>query len=210
MSFVVENGVPALLAVLKEDLLRRAIDTVPLRDERDAILHAWPTPRLSSATLAPGRLPACHYLDKAVAAAASGPARRTAEAISPVRDALQWRYDYPLQPRWPDLASRMAFAPIIAAPGLMDADGVHLGLTLMAPHTHYPLHSHPAVELYLVLAGNAAWRVEGRPFAPQPPGALILHQSGIGHAMTTDAEPLLAVYFWRGDLVTAPAYIDER
>jgi hypothetical protein len=27
--------------------------------------------------------------------------------------------------------------------------------------------------------------------------------------MRTDAEPMLALYFWRGDLETSPVYVDE-
>jgi anti-sigma factor ChrR (cupin superfamily) len=114
-----------------------------------------------------------------------------------------------VHPQWPDLASRVAFAQIVGRRGLADDDSVHLGLTLMAPRTHYPLHAHPAIELYLVLAGAADWRVGGAPFVRQAPGAFVLHVSGIGHAMRTDAEPMLALYFWRGDLETSPVYVDE-
>lgn len=98
---------------------------------------------------------------------------------------------------------------IVGPNGLSDDSAVHLGLTPLAPHTHYPLHSHPAVELYLVLTGAALWRTSGRPFKRRQPGSAILHPTNIGHAMETADEPLLALYTWRGDLATAPVYAEE-
>ncbi len=127
----------------------------------------------------------------------------------PLLDSLHWTYGYPFDPRWPDLPDRVAFTQIIGGRGFLADDSALLGLTLMAPWTHYPLHSHPAVELYLVIAGSADWRLEGAHFERKPPGALILHRSGIGHAMKTEAEPLLALWVWRGDLGTAPVYVDD-
>ena len=79
---------------------------------------------------------------------------------------------------------------------------------MIAPHTVYPAHSHPAIELYLVVSGTAIWQAGGAPATPQPPGSAILHPSGIPHAMITGAEPLLALFTWRGDLQTAPSYLE--
>jgi anti-sigma factor ChrR (cupin superfamily) len=93
--------------------------------------------------------------------------------------------------------------------GLRDEAVVQLGLTLMAPNTHYPLHKHPAIETYLVLAGTASWRIVGQRFASRPPGSLILHEGNVAHAMETRDEPLLALYSWSGDILTAPSFVDE-
>jgi hypothetical protein len=203
------RSVPGLLDVAGRYLAESDIADASLDQERDAILRSWPRPRAAATPPVPQRLPACDYLAAALALATAGPASHLADALTPLLAGLRWGYGYPVHPQWPDLAARVAFAQIIGRRGLMDDDRIHLGLTLMAPRTHYPLHAHPAIELYLVLAGTAGWRVEGAPFAPQPPGSLILHTSGIGHAMQTDADPLLAFYVWRGDLETAPVYIDE-
>jgi hypothetical protein len=73
------------------------------------------------------------------------------------------------------------------------SDEVCLGVTLIAPHTLYPLHRHNAVETYFVLSGTATWTAAGRS-QTQPPGSFILHPSNIVHAMQTWDEPLLAVY----------------
>ncbi len=154
-------------------------------------------------------MPVRSHLEAATAAGLTGPAQQLTRAILPLLDSLHWCYGYPFDPRWPDLSRRVAFAQIIGGRGLLNDDGALLGLTLMAPWTHYPLHSHPAIELYLVLAGSADWRLEGERFQRKPPGALILHRGGAGHAMRTGAGPLLALWVWRGDLATAPVYVDD-
>ena len=124
--------------------------------------------------------------------------------LSELAPALAWTYSYPARAGQPDLSSAVAFSQIIGPGGIRRSDRLRLGLTLIAPGTHYPPHAHPAVETYLVIAGTAFWRLGEAPAAAQPPGALILHPSGAAHAMQTGAEPLLAIWSWRGD-VTSPS-----
>jgi len=78
---------------------------------------------------------------------------------------------------------------------------------LIAPRTHYPPHAHPAIETYLVITGTALWSLGAAPAAAQPPGALIFHPSGMAHAMETEAEPLLAIWSWRGDVTSPSVYL---
>jgi Dimethlysulfonioproprionate lyase len=168
----------------------------------------WPHPR--GLTKQPAfRLPACSYLDQALENARIEATHGLCESVASLLAALRWSYGYPPHPAWPSLPSRIAFAQIVGPNGLSDDRAVHLGLTLLAPHTHYPLHSHPAVELYLVLSGAALWRTSGHPFTRRQPGSVILHPTNIGHAMETANEPLLALYTWRGDLAIAPVYAEE-
>jgi mannose-6-phosphate isomerase-like protein (cupin superfamily) len=169
----------------------------PARGEAEAVLAGWPRDQRARSGR-PAALPACADLPQTLA-----------QALAPLLPRLGWTYGYPPDPRWPDLPSSIAFAQIVGPDGLCDNETVHLGLTLMRPRTYYPLHSHPAIELYLTLSGNARWRVAGQPFAVQPPGNLILHESGVPHAMETGEEPLLALYTWRGDLVTSPVYVED-
>ena len=210
MSPTSPEAVKSLIVAFKKNLLDRKLDDMSLVAERQAIIRSWTNPYPVTPTTPPHRLPACLYLNQTITNGLAGPCRPLVAAIAPLLDALQWRYGYAPDPRWPDLAERIAFAPIIGGQGVLNDDKAHLGLTLIAPETHYPIHSHPAIETYLVLAGIADWRLEGKPFERQPPGALIWHHSGVGHAMRTGAEPLLALYIWRGDLTTAPVYVEEE
>ena len=120
---------------------------------------------------------------------------------------LPWRYSYPPRPEDAvDLAERIAFAELIGPRAPLTAPGCRAGFTLMAPDTFYPMHAHPAIELYLVVSGHAQWTT---PEAERivPPGEFVLHGSNQPHAMRTFAEPLLALYGWRGDLDTPAFYL---
>ena len=115
---------------------------------------------------------------------------------------LPWDYQYPEQ----GLAEQIGFAELIGPDGPMDAPLCRVGFTLIAADTSYPLHAHPAVELYWVVAGRAQWS-QSQTERMVAPGEFILHGSNEPHAMRTFAEPLLALYCWSGDLQTAPHYL---
>jgi len=103
----------------------------------------------------------------------------------------------------------MAWAEIVGPPeSLFHSDHVCFGLTLIGPHTHYPAHTHPAVELYQVVAGTAQWQLNGQ-WSTKPPGSFILHPSHAEHAMRTGEEPLLAIYSWSGAIHTLSSFSDE-
>lgn len=141
----------------------------------------------------------------ATALAAAGP-NPLARALAGLHAPLPWHYHYKPRDDAPDLATRIGFAELIGPRGPLIAPDCRVGFTLMAPHTFYPLHRHPAVELYLVISGTAEW------IAPPtqhfvPPGECILHATNQPHAMRTEAEPLLALYAWSGDLNTPATYL---
>jgi len=121
-------------------------------------------------------------------------------------DSLPWSYHYEPRAGECDLATRIAFAELIGPDGPMDAPDCRLGFTLMAADTYYPMHAHPAVELYLVISGDAEWQT---PSARRmvPPGQFVLHRSNEPHAMRTFAQSLIALWGWSGDLDTPAAYV---
>lgn len=145
-------------------------------------------------------------LARALAAGRSHRAAGIAAALAALPDPLSWRYSYPPRADTTDLAERIAFAELIGPRAPLTAPGCRAGLTLIAPHTLYPLHAHPAIELYLVIAGHAQWTT---PEAERivPPGNFVLHRANQSHAMRTFAEPLLALYGWRGDIDTPAFYL---
>ena len=126
------------------------------------------------------------------------------QALARLMRPLPWYYHYDPHPGEADLSKHIAFAELVGPDGDMDAPDCRVGFTLMAPNTLYPLHAHPAIELYFVIAGTAEWRA-GDETRRVPPGDLVLHRSSEPHAMRTFAEPLLALWSWSGDLDT-PAY----
>jgi mannose-6-phosphate isomerase-like protein (cupin superfamily) len=126
------------------------------------------------------------------------------QALSKLPGPLPWYYHYESRPGEADLAKHIGFAELVGPDGDMNSPDCRIGFTLMAANTHYPLHAHPAIELYFVVAGTAEWRA-GDETRRIPPGDFVLHRSGEPHAMRTFADPLLALWSWSGDLDT-PAY----
>lgn len=74
------------------------------------------------------------------------------------------------------------------------------------PGYHYPMHHHPAEELYLVLAGEGEFHVEGEGSRVLRPGDTAFHTTNQPHALTTHDSPVMAYVLWRGDLTTKPIF----
>ncbi|CCG08623.1 dimethylsulfonioproprionate lyase family protein [Pararhodospirillum photometricum] len=121
---------------------------------------------------------------------------------------LPWRYGYAPRSDAPGLENRMGWAELVGPEAPFLSSSICLGLTVIGPNTHYLPHRHPAVEVYLVLAGHALWWGEGLTTEP-PPGAFILHPSQAVHAMRTGTEPLLALYTWSGDIQSPSVWAES-
>ncbi len=119
-------------------------------------------------------------------------------------ESMSWHYSYGENE---SLVTRIAFADLVGPAGPYVCDELRLGLTLVAPRTLYPMHAHPARELYYVVAGRALWTA-GTTSEYRVPGEYVLHPSGVAHAMQTEVQALLAIYSWRGDIKTPPYYTD--
>ncbi|MGI9515303.1 MAG: dimethylsulfonioproprionate lyase family protein [Anderseniella sp.] len=95
---------------------------------------------------------------------------------------------------------RFAYVELAGPKGMIANADVRFGLYLQQHNTVYPSHWHRAVEDYLVLSGTALWQVDDGAFMARPPGAHIQHGSNQPHATTTREDPLLAMWFWQGDI----------
>jgi hypothetical protein len=156
----------------------------------------------------PFGLPACRFWGAALAGEGNhdllSDLRYALAALGPW---LAWTQNpnYRRTPPSADFLDRYGYAVIAGprqgAPALVENAALALGVLLLGPATHYPLHRHPATEIYVPLNRAEWWRGEG-PWREEAPGAVILHSSGVPHATRTGAEPLLAVYLWSGDLET--------
>jgi len=95
---------------------------------------------------------------------------------------------------------RFAYVKLAGPHGMIANNDISFGLYLQQRDVIYPSHWHSAVEDYLVISGTAMWQVDDRKFVDQPPGSHIVHASNQPHATTTLEEPLLAMWFWQGDI----------
>ena len=85
-----------------------------------------------------------------------------------------------------------------------------VGLFLIAPGVHYPLHTHAAHEVYYVVSGQIAIRhgTANEPLNITAPGHRITPENRV-HSLTTGETPCLIAYVWTGDL-TAPGWWWDR
>ncbi len=95
---------------------------------------------------------------------------------------------------------RFAYVELAGPEGILPSTDVNFGLYLQQRDTAYPSHWHCAEEDYLVLSGTAMWQIDNDEFVAQPPGTHICHASNQPHATTTQQEPMLAMWFWQGDI----------
>ncbi len=79
-----------------------------------------------------------------------------------------------------------------------------LFVTVQGPETAYPLHHHPAVEIYGVIAGTGQWLRGSESFRPRRAGEVFLHTTEMVHATTTTSEPTISWAAWLNDLETPP------
>lgn len=171
-------------------LRRAAVTARPRQGYRPA-----PLPRDYRSVLAP-----------AIVAGCADGVGGVAHALASLPDELPWSYSYPARADAADLADRIAFAELIGPDGPLSAPDCRVGFTLIAHSTFYPFHRHPAVELYLVIAGKAQWMTPDREQVV-PPGGFVLHRVNQPHAMRTSDETLLALYAWHGDIDAPSVYI---
>ncbi|MEM6589232.1 MAG: dimethylsulfonioproprionate lyase family protein [Pseudomonadota bacterium] len=88
----------------------------------------------------------------------------------------------------------------------LKAHGMRSFLIYQRPDYHYPLHHHPAEEIYLILAGEADFEVDGEQTQHLGPGDTQFHPSNVAHALTTTDRSILAYVLWRGDITTKPVF----
>lgn len=95
---------------------------------------------------------------------------------------------------------RYAYVELAGPRGMITNNDISFGLYLQQCDTVYPSHWHTAVEDYLVVSGTALWQVGDEDFIARAPGTHIVHASNQPHATTTLQDPLLAMWFWQGDI----------
>jgi quercetin dioxygenase-like cupin family protein len=110
--------------------------------------------------------------------------------------------NYVAAPPDPDFLRNYGYVVLAGPGGLVETQNLALGFLMLGPGTHYPTHRHPAVEIYVPVAGHAEWRKGEDSWRIEPPGSVIRHETMVPHATRTLSEPLLAIYLWQGDLKT--------
>lgn len=91
---------------------------------------------------------------------------------------------------------------LIGPGGVVQSETVRLGLYGMVPGAEYGIRTHPAEEIYVMLAGCADWKRGTDPYLVHQPGERSYHPSMLEHANRTGEQAFMSIYVWRGDIST--------
>ena len=95
-----------------------------------------------------------------------------------------------------------AHVELIGPTGLVPSTSIRMGLYGMMPHSEYGIRTHPAEETYVMLAGNAFWKVGDDGYRQRFAGERSYHPSMIPHATKTTEAAFMSIYIWDGDIST--------
>ena len=94
-------------------------------------------------------------------------------------------------------------------PTLISDPEIAFGLMFLGAKTHYPLHHHPADELYYTVTGPSFWRAGTADWTRRGIDEIIHHPPWVPHATLSAERPLVLLYIWEGDLETDAAFIPD-
>ena len=106
------------------------------------------------------------------------------------------------EPLYRDHSHFKTHVELIGPNGLAASSKVRIGLYGMLPNCEYGLRTHPAEEIYIMLAGSAFWKVADSPYQQLFPGERSHHHSMVPHATRTGEDAFMSVYVWDGDIAT--------
>lgn len=152
------------------------------------------------------------HFDRALAVTAAQGEPALAQAFREAAPHLTWvTYNaYDPQKIGPAFGRGHAFASLIGEASVLYAKDFELGIFLIAPHTFYRDHHHPAPELYAPLTGPHGWRFgTGTAFEWRDAHQPVWNEANRIHATMTGEEPFLCVFGWTKDVrlpaVTIPS-----
>ncbi|NLS15655.1 transcriptional regulator [Rhizobium sp. P40RR-XXII] len=160
-------------------------------------------------SLAPRHLPVVGYL-RELGRPVDGAEAALFERLSNAADMLHWAQTYGITDFGADFLQRYGWVELFGTRGHFASEKMAGGFLLLGPGVHYPDHHHEAEEIYIPLTDGSLWSKDGQPFLPRWTGEIIHHPSNIRHAMRTEAQPLVALYLWRGGPLAQKSIISGR
>ena len=95
-----------------------------------------------------------------------------------------------------------AHVELIGPDGIVRSDGIRLGLYGVLPGNEYGIRTHPAEEVFVMLAGKAYWKRGDSPYLLHGSGERSHHPSMLPHATKSGDSAFMSIYVWHGDIST--------
>jgi Dimethlysulfonioproprionate lyase len=199
METLVATVFDELLATFRAYLM--SLDQASLRGFASGI--DW---SMQPRALEPKSLPCLRYLNQ-LSDAAPEPENRLAGLLRQNRETFRWGQTYTRADFGENFIDNYGWLEVFGTRGHFANDATAGGLMILGPNIVYPDHHHIAEEIYVPLTGGAEWRMGEGGFRAREAGEIIHHPSNANHATRTRAEPLLALYLWRGGPLAAKSTI---
>lgn len=161
----------------------------------------------------PGRVPIQAACEAELASyAAQAPLARALAALLPAIHVTRSQ-NYLAKPPSSNFGENYGYGIICGPDGgpptLIKDPDIAFGLMFLGPKTHYPLHHHPADELYYTVTGPSFWRAGDAEWTRRGEDEIIHHPPWLPHATLSTERPLVLLYIWEGDLETDAAFIPD-
>ncbi len=160
-------------------------------------------------SVSPSRLPAADFLTQSLANAAPQ-TRHMVELLARYADDVKWEQTYTKADSAisEKMLATYGFVEVIGSRGPFFSDQVRSGIGVYGPGIGYPPHRHKAEEIYIVLAGGAEYRLDGKPPKYAQPGDLVFVPSMLTHGFYTADEAMVVYYIWQaGDLREVSTFV---
>lgn len=105
-------------------------------------------------------------------------------------------------PAYVALGKHKVHVELLGPGGLIPSDQLRVGLYGLLPDADYGIRTHPAEEVFVMLAGESYWRKGDNDYQLLKTGERSFHPSMMPHATRTGSRGFLSVYVWCGDIST--------
>lgn len=103
-------------------------------------------------------------------------------------------------PDYLEVSKRKVLAELVGPDGIVKSNQIRLGVYGILPDVHYGIRTHPAEEVFVMLAGRADWLRDDEEFREYGVGTRRHHPSMMRHATRTRDSAFMSIYIWQGDV----------
>mgnify|MGYP003113097139 CR=1 FL=1 len=173
------------------------------------MMTSWPENEcVSEVSRANNHLPVVDYLPLTLEHAAPQ-AATLAQTLNACRDRLFWQQTYTAQDLGQAFLDLYGWTLLVGPGALLDSPNVLSGFLLLGPGVEYPVHTHSAEEIYLVVSGSGSWSVGSADWQVKPPGSIFHNPPYQPHGIRTHAEPLVLAYLWSASALEKSTFLNR-
>lgn len=155
----------------------------------------WPDD-LRASDLSPSAVPAAELV-AGLPLTGTPQTQALVQAVKATTHLASWKRTYTEEEVGADFRNRYGYYELFGPTGHFRSTQLRGYIGYWGAGLSYDWHSHEAEELYLNIAGEATFYVDGDQ-ATVPAGQTRAHTSWQSHAMVTNDQPILTFVLWRG------------